>query len=221
MRILLMLESAAGLDSIGRLSPAARERLGGLIFGAVDHAADLGLPTIDFDHPVTLQARCTVVAAAARFGVPAIDGMTLAYPVVDRALDAPANRQRFLDRMQRVSADARGSFELGMTGKWVGHPGQLFAVELAHRSVFSAERVGAAARQIRGYRAGVETGRGVTMVDGSMADRATERHAVGLLRRAAAAGRFDPEDAASLGVISASEAAELHGPTPAVHERGS
>jgi hypothetical protein len=54
-----------------------------------------------------------------------------------------------------------------------------------------------------------------------MADRATERHAVGLLRRAAAAGRFDPEDAASLGVISASEAAELHGPTPAVHERGS
>ena len=210
-RILLMLESAAGIDSIGRLSSAARERLGGLIFGAVDHAADLGLLTIDFDHPVTLQARCAVVAAAARFGVPAIDGMTLAYPVVDRALDAPRNRQRILDRMKLVFSDARGSFELGMTGKWVGHPAQLFAVELAHRAVFSAERVAAAARQITGYRAGVETGRGVTIVDGSMADRATKRHAVGLLRRAAATGRFDPDEAAGLGVISASEAAELHG----------
>ena len=217
-RLLLMLESAAGLDSIGRLSPVARERLGGLIFGAVDHAADVGLPTIDFDHPVTLQARCAVVEAAARFGVPAIDGMTLAYPVVDRALDGPANRQRFLDRLQRVCADARGSFELGMTGKWVGHPAQLFAVELAHRSVFSAERVAAAARQITGYRAGVESGRGVTIVDGSMADRATERHAVGLLRRAAATGRFDPEAAAGLGVISASEAADLQGTPPTASE---
>ena len=69
---------------------------------------------------------------AAGVGVPAIDGMTLAYPVADRALSAAANRERFLERMALVYADAVRSQSMGMSGKWVGHPAQLFAVLLAY-----------------------------------------------------------------------------------------
>ncbi len=79
-------------------------------------------------------------------GVPAVDGMTLEYPVADPALDATTNRVRWLDRMRLVYDDAVGARELGMVGKWVGHPAQLFAVLLACDARFTDESLQAGRR---------------------------------------------------------------------------
>ena len=50
--------------------------------------------------------------------------------------------------------------------------------------------------------------RGATMIGGVMSDRATDRHARVLLRRAVAVGRFDPARAQALGIITGDERAE-------------
>ena len=77
----------------------AADRLCALVFGLADYSADLGLPSIANDHPLADWARAEIVNVAGAVGVPAIDGMTLDYPVADPALDAAANRERFLERM--------------------------------------------------------------------------------------------------------------------------
>ena len=112
----------------------AGQRLCGLIFGLVDYSADLGLSTLSYYHPVAEWARAEIVNAAGAAGVPAIDAMTVDYPVADPALDADANRTRFLDRMELAYRDAVHAREAGMAGKWVGHPAQLFA-SLGKRTV--------------------------------------------------------------------------------------
>ena len=48
-------------------------------------------------------------------------------------------------------------------------------------------------------------GKGATIIDGVMSDRATDRHARVVLRQATALGRFDPQRALALGVIDATE----------------
>ena len=47
------------------------------------------------------------------------------------------------------------------------------------------------------------------MIGGVMSDRATDRHARVVLRQATALGRFDPQRALALGVIDASELADV------------
>ena len=132
--------------------------------------------------------------------------MTLAYPVADPALDDGANRARFLDRMALCHRDAVRARELGMTGKWVGHPAQLFATLLAFDAPSDDASLEEAAAALEAYRSAVEEeGKGATMIGGAMADRATDRHARAVLRRAVAAGRFDAERALALGVIDADE----------------
>ena len=137
--------------------------------------------------------------------------MTLAYPVADPALDAAANRARFLDRMAQVHADAERARDLGMLGKWVGHPAQLFAVLLAFEGGVEATALEAEAAKLEAYRASVEQdAKGATMIGGVMSDRATDRHARALLRRAVALGRFEPARAEALGVIEATERDEAN-----------
>jgi hypothetical protein len=152
--------------------------------------------------------------------VPAIDGMTLDYPVADPALDAAANRVRWLDRMRLVYDDAVRARELGMLGKWVGHPAQLFAVLLAYEAGLTDEALGHEAGKLEAYGAAVAADQGATMIAGVMSDRATDRHARVVLRQATALGRFEPARALALGVISDGELDEASRAYAAIHVPG-
>jgi citrate lyase subunit beta/citryl-CoA lyase len=208
LRVMVQIESAAGLAALPTIVRLPEARLASLIFGAADFAADLGLPSTDLDQPIIRHARFEIVEAGAIARVPAIDGMTLAYPVLDLTLAAAANRLRWLDRMALAYADAKSAFAVGMTGKWVGHPAQLFAVTLARAAILPVDLLEGAVGQIAGYRDALEHDRGVTVVDGKMADRATARHAREILRRATAFGLFDSRRALELGVVSEQELAQ-------------
>jgi citrate lyase beta subunit len=135
--------------------------------------------------------------------------MTLDYPVADPALDAAANRARFLDRMALVYRDAVRSREFGMLGKWVGHPAQLFAVLLAFEAGLRPEVLEREAAKLAAYQTAVhDEARGATIIAGVMSDRATDRHARVVLRQATALGRFDPDRALVLGVVGPDEVEE-------------
>jgi citrate lyase beta subunit len=166
------------------------------------------LPAIGSDHPLADWARAEIIAVAGAVGVPAVDGMTLDYPVMDPTLDPAANRTRWLDRMRLVYDDAVRARGLGMLGKWVGHPAQLFAVLLAFDAGLTDATLEAEASKLGAYDAAVAANQGATMIAGVMSDRATDRHARVLLRQATALGRFDPARALRLGVIAADELAD-------------
>ena len=205
IRVAYLVESGWAAGQLPEIARRAAPRLASLIFGLADYSADLGLPTIANDHPLADWARAEIVAVAGAVGVPAIDGMTLDYPVTDPALDATTNRTRWLDRMRLVYDDALRARSMGMLGKWVGHPAQLFAVLLANEASLTDAVLEAEAAKLEAYGAAVAVDEGATMIDGVMSDRATDRHARTVLRQATAAGRFDPARALGLGVIAADE----------------
>lgn len=209
IRTAYLVESGWAASQLAQIATRAAPRLCALIFGLADYSADLGLPSIANDHLLADWARAEIVNVAGGVGVPAIDGMTLAYPVADPDLDEAANRERFLARMELVYRDAVRARELGLTGKWVGHPAQLFAVLLAFESALRPGALEVEAAKLAAYHSVVhEEGRGAAMIGGVMSDRATDRHARVLLRQATALGRFDPERAFELGVIDAEDLAE-------------
>jgi citrate lyase beta subunit len=205
IRVAYLVESGWSLLQLPQIARRSSNRLCALIFGLADFSADLGLPSIETHHPIAEHARAVIVAVAGSVGVPAIDGMTLAYPVADPALSPAENRARILERLRLVFADAVRSRDLGMSGKWVGHPAQLFATLLAFRSGTGGIDIDAEVEKLRGYERSVEEGRGATMLAGVMSDRATDRHARVLLRRAVAMGRLDPNVALELGVVAPEE----------------
>lgn len=209
LRIAYLIESGWSAVQLPALAQRAAPRLAALIFGLADFSADLALPAIGTDHPLAVWARAELIATAGAVGVPAIDGMTLAYPVADPALDAAANRRRWLERMRLVYDDTVTARDLGMTGKWVGHPAQLFAVLLAFEAGQTDEALEAEAQKLEAYQVALDAEQGATMIDGVMSDRATDRHARVVLRRATANGRFDPARAHALGIISDDERAEM------------
>ncbi len=208
IRVGYLIESGWAASQLPDIAQRAAPRLASLIFGIADYSADLGLPAIGNDHLLADWARAEIIAVAGAVGVPAIDGMTLAYPVLDPALDAAANQIRWLDRMRLVYDDAVRARELGMLGKWVGHPAQLFAVLLAYEAGLTNEALEHEAAKLEAYDAAVAADQGATMIAGVMSDRATDRHARVVLRQAAALGRFDPTRALALGVITEAETGE-------------
>jgi len=209
IRTAYLVESGWAVSQLDRIAIRAADRLCALIFGLADYSADLGLPSITNDHAMADWARARIVNVAAGVGVPAIDGMTLAYPVADPRLDDAANRERFLARMALVYHDAERARDLGMMGKWVGHPAQLFAVLLAYDASMTAEALEREAAKLAAYSESVHgEGKGATMIEGIMSDRATDRHARTVLRQAVAMGRFDVHRALALGVIEVEELAE-------------
>jgi citrate lyase subunit beta / citryl-CoA lyase len=209
IRVGFLVESGWAAARLPEITLAAIPRLCSIIYGLADYSADLGLPQIADDAPLAQWVRGEIVNVAGAAGVPAVDGMTLAYPVADASLDAAANRARFLDRMALVHADAVRAREMGMLGKWVGHPAQLFAVLLAFEAGLDPASLDDEAAKLEAYRVAVEDeARGATIIGGVMSDRATDRHARVLLRRAVAVGRFDPRRARDLGVIGDGEMAE-------------
>jgi citrate lyase beta subunit len=188
IKVQFLVESAAAVLRLSALVEAAGGRLTGIVFGLADHAADLGLSDIENAHPASDFARLAIVHAAAAAGVPAIDGMTLAYPVADAALDFDANRALLLARLKTCFDDARHGARLGMAGKWVGHPAQLVACLVAFRTLVPVERVRAELARLAAYDAAVASGQGAAMIGGLMTDRANDRHSRVLVARARAMG---------------------------------
>jgi citrate lyase beta subunit len=209
LRVAYLIEAGWSAVQLPALAQRAAPRLAALIFGIADFSADLGLPAIGTDHPLAVWARAELIATAGAVGVPAIDGMTLAYPVAEPSLDAAANRTRWLERMRLVYQDTVTARDLGMTGKWVGHPAQLFAVLLAFEAGQSDDLLEAEAQKLEAYQAALDAEQGATMIGGVMSDRATDRHARVVLRRATATGRFDARRAHALGLIDDRELEEM------------
>lgn len=209
IKLEFLVESGWSVVNLPVLVNRSIDRLAGIIFGIADYSADVGLPELENDHPVCDWARAAIVNIAGAAGVPAIDNMTMRYPVADPALDRAANRQRILDRLRECYSDAVHGRRLGMDGKWVGHPAQLFVTLLAFRDHLSEAEAHAEAEKLEAYRRAVEAERGATMISGVMVDRATDRHTRTRLRKAVALGRFDARRALRLGVISEAEAQAL------------
>jgi hypothetical protein len=143
------------VSQLDRIALRAADRLCALIFGLADYSADLGLPAITTDHPAADWARARIVTVAAGVGVPAIDGMTLAYPVSDPRLDAAADRERFLARMTLVHGEAVRAREMGMLGKWVGRGPALRGA--AHTISRAPETLEMEAAKLAAYAASVLT----------------------------------------------------------------
>ena len=206
IRVAYLVESGWAVAQLPEIARRAADRLCALIFGLADYSADLGLPRISNDHPIADWARSQIVDVAGAVGVPAIDGMTLDYPVADPALDAMSNRTRFLERMALVYHDAVRARDFGMLGKWVGHPAQLFGVLLAYEAGMQPAVLEAEAAKLEAYAVAVhQEGKGATIIEGVMSDRATDRHARAVLRQATALGRFDADRALALDIIDATE----------------
>lgn len=224
IRVEFLVESARAVERLPDLTHAAGARLAGIVWGIADYSADVGLPEIRNDHPVCDWARCALVNAAGACAVPAIDGMTLNYPTPLHRGEAPSptqrdqNRAKVLAALAQVYADARHGMELGMSGKWVGHPLQAWLVLAAYREALPAARLAQDLAEVEAYQQAVTAGSGATIVgegmQAYMADRASDRHLRCRLRRAAAWGLLPAAEAARLSLISEAEQAELLAQTP-------
>ncbi len=68
--------------------------------------------------------------------------------------------------MRLVYDDAVRARDLGMLGKWVGHPAQLFAVLLAYEAGLTDEALEHEAAKLAAYDAAVADDQGATMIAG-------------------------------------------------------
>ena len=164
--IQVLIETPEGLHRIDEIA-AASPRVESLILGYADLGVALGRSYRILD--TWLPVQHTVVLAARRHGLQAIDGPYLAFADEDAA--AAANRR------------AR---DLGFDGKWVIHPRQIRPVNETFTP--SAEEVELA----RAVRSAMESahrrGTGAVAVAGEMVDQAVLAGALRTLARAAAGG---------------------------------
>jgi citrate lyase subunit beta / citryl-CoA lyase len=112
VRLLALIETAAGLQAVGEIA-AASERLDGLILGYADLAASLGRPAGGAPEDWRFAQDALLVAARVA-GIQAIDGPHLAI--------------RDDEPFRAAVAHARA---LGYDGKWAIHPAQLEALRAA------------------------------------------------------------------------------------------
>ena len=193
IRVEVLIESANAEEQVFEIARSSR-RLVGLIFGAFDYWGSLRMIGEPYrtDHPLIDHARARIVKAAASVGLPAITEMTLNYPTKDKS---EADQKAALDECRR---DAEYARSFGFRGKWTGIPAQtqiaLDAFSLPD-SVIQAAVVAAKA-----FLAAEKEGRGATMIDGKMSDRATDRIHRVALQTAFALGRLDAATAKELGL---------------------
>jgi len=168
-----LIETARGLASVEEIATAT-DRLVALVFGPIDMAASLGVPTLDDRPPdegvdVWHYARMRILVAARSVGAFAIDG-----PVV--ALDHDA----------RVRSSAVLARTYGYDGKWVVHPSQ---IPIVNEAFTPTEAEVQAAQAIVDALDADPHGRGAVGVDGAMIDEASRRAAERILARARTAHR--------------------------------
>lgn len=206
IRVTFQIETGWGVLNLPALVAAGLPRLSGIVLGTVDLGADVLLPQVRYRHPVAEWARTMIVLAAGGAGVPAIDGMTLDFPVGLPDLSPEQNRLRVLDRMHANFTDALHSIDYGMAGRWVGHPLQLVATALAFRHAFSAASIAEHVATVERFAEAVADDRGAAAgATGELLDIGTDRHLRRVLRRAAAWGLLSPQRAGELGLLTAPE----------------
>ncbi|WP_170142426.1 HpcH/HpaI aldolase/citrate lyase family protein [Thermosporothrix hazakensis] len=152
-----LIESANAVlhaEQIAKATP----RLGGLIFGLVDFAGDIGAQELgaeQFFYYNYAKAKCITAARAA--GLTVVDGVTLAV--------------RDLEACRR---DARMAARMGFDGKWAIHPAQVDVIHEAFTP--TKEEVVKALHIIEAYeKADVQEGRGAIVIDDQMIDAAQLR----------------------------------------------
>jgi citrate lyase subunit beta / citryl-CoA lyase len=157
IKIEVLIESADAVlhaEQIAKCSP----RVGGLIFGLVDFAGDIGAQELgeeQFFYYNYAKAKCITAARAA--GVTVVDGVTLA-----------------IRDNEACSRDSRIAARMGFDGKWAIHPAQ---IDIIHE-VFTptAEEIAKAQHIIDEYeKADVQGGLGAIVIDDQMIDAAVLR----------------------------------------------
>jgi citrate lyase subunit beta/citryl-CoA lyase len=194
IRIEPLIESASAEEKVFEIARSSR-RLAGLVFGSYDYWASLGMGASSYrsDHPLISQARGRIVKAAASVGVPAIAEMTTNYPTRDKS-----DEERRA-AMEEFRSDALLARDFGFSGKWTGIPDQTaMAVEIFQTP---DDEIGRAINEAKQFLEAEASGRGATMIDGRMADRATDRLNRNSLKKAYAMGRIDEVLAKELGLI--------------------
>ncbi|MEK6286546.1 MAG: aldolase/citrate lyase family protein [Acidobacteriota bacterium] len=184
IRIEPLIESASAEENVFEIARSSR-RLAGLVFGSYDYWASLGMGASSYraDHPLIAQARGRIVKAAASAGIPAIAEMTTNYPTRDKSDE---ERRAAMEEFRRDALLAR---DFGFAGKWTGIPDQTaMAVEIFQTPDDEIER---AINNATRFLEAEASGRGATMIDGKMADRATDRMNRNTLKKAYAMGRLD------------------------------
>lgn len=164
-----LIESADAVlhaEQIAKCTP----RMGGLIFGLVDFAGDIGAQELggeQFFYYNYAKAKCITAARAA--GITVVDGVTLAIR------DNEACRR-----------DAKMGARMGFDGKWAIHPAQIDIIHEAFTP--SADEIASAKRIVDAYeKADVQGGLGAIMIDDQMVDAAllrVEWHKLAIARKA-------------------------------------
>lgn len=194
IRIEPLIESVAAEENVFEIARASR-RLVGLVFGSYDYWASLGMGAANYraDHPLIAQARGRIVKAAASVGIPAIAEMTTNYPTRDKTDE---ERRAAMEEFRLDALLARDS---GFAGKWTGIPDQTaMAVEIFQTPDDEIQR---ALNETKQFLEAEISGRGATIIDGKMADRATDRLNRNTLKKAYALGRIDEALAKELSLI--------------------
>ncbi len=157
IKLEVLIESADAVlhaESIAKCTP----RVGGLIFGLVDFAGDIGAQELGSEQFFYYNyAKAKTITAARAAGVTVVDGVTLAIR------DTEACRR-----------DAKMAVRMGFDGKWAIHPSQ---IDIIHE-VFTPtlEEVAQAKHIIDEYeKADVQGGLGAIVIDDQMIDAAVLR----------------------------------------------
>ena len=207
IKVIFQIETGWGVLNLADLANAGLPRLVGLVLGTVDLAADLMLPRSEYRHPISSWARTEIVGVAGAVAVPAIDGMTIDFPIPLKELSTESNAEHLLQRIRANFDDARYSIDIGMSGRWVGHPLQLLATMLAFQAAFPFETLRGDVELVESFAKEMAADRGaVAGPRGELLDIGTDRHLRSKLRRATAWGLFPLAEAVRLGVVSEQEA---------------
>jgi citrate lyase beta subunit len=210
IRVSYLIEAAWALHNLPDLAVAGRDRLAGLILGPADLSADVQLGRIYYRHPICEHARDLLVTVAGAVGVPAIDGMTLNFPVASADLPPADRKERILSRLLENFQDMQHSLDRGLAGCWVGHPLQLLSTLAVFRAAFTPEVLEAEVTKLEEFSRALSAQQGaVAGGAGQLLDIATDRHTRTVLRRATAWGLFPKDRAVALGVVTSTEADEL------------
>lgn len=167
IRLFALIETALGIMNIKEIAQAC-QRLDGLMFGAEDLAADLGVSRTAVGWEAAY-ARSVLVTAAVAYDLWAVDTV-----YVDTK------------NLSGLDEDATFARQLGYNGKMAIHPNQIEPIN----RIFSptANEIAAARQLLAAYDLHQEAGEGVFTLEGRMIDRPMVRTAERMLERARLCG---------------------------------
>lgn len=157
IKLEVLIESADAVlhaEAIAKCTP----RMGGLIFGLVDYAGDIGAQEVGAEQFFYYNyAKAKLIAAARAAGITCVDSVTLAI--------------RDLEACRR---DARMAARMGFDGKWAIHPSQIPVINEAFSP--TSDEIARAQRIFAAYEnADVREGAGAIVIDDEMVDAASLR----------------------------------------------